>query len=77
MNVPFRLLIRPHTRPPLHLPPTAPHVVAFRMPDGDSTPAASELDAIHAIFEAKSGRPLAKPYCQHMAPLASGAMCWQ
>ena len=77
MNVPFKLLVRPHTRPMLHLPQTAPHVVAFRMPDGDllySTPAASELDAVHNLFEAKAGRPLAMPYWEHMAPLANAAL---
>jgi hypothetical protein len=75
--VPFKLLIRPHTRPLLHLPETAPHVVAFRLPDGEllySRPAASELDAIHNLFEPHLGRRLAMPHWEHMSLLANAAL---
>ena len=61
----------------LHLPQTAPHVVAFRMPDGEllfSSPASSELEAIYSIFEAETGNALARPYWQHAAPLANAAL---
>lgn len=77
MHVPFKLLIRPNTRPLLHLPQTAPHVVAFRLPDGDllySQPSASELDAVNSIFEAEAGNALARTYWQHAAPLANAAL---
>ena len=48
------------------------HMASFTSPDGtrlDGLPAHSQAEAVHNLFSAETGRPLALPYANHFLPL--------
>jgi len=71
MKAPFRLLSVRQLRTPEYA--NDEYAASFRTPDGEELgeglPAASDVLAIHNLFEADAGRPLAKPFAKPYVPL--------
>ena len=69
--LPFKLLLQVYERP-FCLRGSGDCIASFLLPSGQTLmglPAASEPEAIHNLFEADAGAPLAKPYAEPFVPL--------
>jgi hypothetical protein len=77
-DIPFKLLVTAHDRHPQCFVQPELKACKFLFPNDRppmySVPVASEYEACHALFEAESGRPLARPAGNYFVPLVDAAL---